>query len=687
MNYIKNINKYLFYLVFALVSTGIGYAQCSVNAGGNATTCGTEKTLSGAAEGGATNLSWTIVSKPAGATDPVIFNGTTLTPKVTGMNTPGNYKFRLSKKCDDGKTIATSEVTITSSGDVSSFSAGSDIVNVHATSGIVNLNGVIPEGFTGVWRAENIFEKVRFNRFNSNNATLSATNIGNPTFSLIKKANHDADPAYTLYLRITSKFNPNCWYEKSIIVRFIPNPEISIKNTSQCATTLQKNNVYVQYQDNSPKIGSFYDGTTGYPGLGTTITLNVIEQPVDGNLSISEFETGNVHFITNAVGLYRYTITLSNSIGSYTTPEYMIDITGVEPGAISFIDPVYPEQYMVYAGGGTGGEVLCNMVGSSTPVNINYSIAANDDPATINTTASVSNQYVPGGLVPTIESFGSGLAKRYFKVTPPVDGWRIGTYSISISTNKNGACPKGTTYYIHVSDGKRPNLSIEDVVVCYPGSGVVDATVFLPAAFQEVVDPTYMLGYSGKYEISLVSKPEESNIPSYDPYNTTRTLRSTQTVIHNLNMPGEYVFKVKAEGYIESVDWLLAEEYACSGTSRETTFKVTVSAQIGSNAGSNQNDVFCRARTVLVGNDPGAGQGKWTVESAPANMNPTFSDDTSPRAVVAGMDATGIYKFKWTIKTGDCESSSIVEVITDQDNCKAPKIITNPMVPTKTKRR
>ncbi|EPH13453.1 hypothetical protein HMPREF9713_00633 [Myroides odoratimimus CCUG 12700] len=685
MNYIQNINKYLYILVFTVITTAFSYAQ-SVNAGGSATTCGTTHTLSGSTEdGGTKGLTWSVVGKPTGATDPVISNPSILNPSVTGMNKPGVYTFRLTKV--NPTSTVYSEVKITSTGDVASFSAGSDITNIPASIGTVNLNGVIPEGFKGEWRAENNFEKIRFARINSNNATLSATNIANPTFSLTKKANHDTDPAYTLYFRITSMYNSNCWYEKSITVRFIPNPEINLKGYNACATTLQNNNVYVQYQDNSPKIGSFYNGTTGYPGLGTTITLNIIEQPAGGNLSLSAFETGSVHFVTNAVGLYRYTITISNSIKSYTTPELTIDIIGLEPGAINFKDSAYPEQYMLYAGGGSGGEVLCNMVGSLTPININYSLNTNDDPTTINTNVSVRSQDVPGGLVPTIESFGNGLTKRYFQVTPPVGGWKIGTYPVSISINRNGTCSKSVTYYIHVSDGKRPNLKVDDVVVCYPGSGVVDALVSLPSPFQEVIDPTYMKGYTGKYEISLVSKPEGSATPSYDPYNTTRSLKSTQTVIHNLNMPGEYVFKVKTEGYIESVDWLLAEDYACSGTSRETTFKVTVSAQVGSNAGSNQEDLFCRARTVLVGNNPGAGQGKWTVESAPIGMVLTFSDDTSPRTIVAGMEVTGSYKFKWTITTGDCESSSIVEVITDQDNCKAPKIITNPTTTNKTIRR
>ncbi|WP_286432046.1 hypothetical protein [Myroides marinus] len=680
------MNKYLFILVFTLVSTVIGYAQCSVNAGGKFTTCGTSYTLKGEVEGGATNINWTIVKKPNGATDPVISNTTILNPSVTGMNKPGDYTFRLSKKCDDNRVV-TSDVVITSTGDISSFSAGSDILTIPATTGTVQLNGVIPEGFTGKWRAVNIYELERFSRENSNNAEFNAIDITNPTFSLIKKADHDVDPAYRIYLKITSLYNPNCSYEKYIIVRFIPNPKVLFPQVIEsCVSSMDAINYYDPLIT-SPFFETFQKNAAGNPAFGTTVVLNTISTPVGGSIEYLNFDTRRFELKTTALGEYKFTFTIKNSTGEYTTPVLTYIKKGVKLKPISFLDSNYPEQHMVYAGGGSGGELLCNMVGSLTPVNINYSIDPNDDPITINSTASVDPRYVPGGVVPTIESFGAGLAKRYFKVIPPAGGWKIGTYVISMSYSSNGLCPSNTTYYIHVSDGNRPDLSIDDVVVCYPGSGIVDALVSLPPVFQQVIEPTYMLDYSGQYEISLISKPDGAAVPTYDSYNTTRSLKSNQTVIHNLNMPGEYIFKVRVAGYIESVDWLVKEEYECSGASRETTFKVIVSEQVGSNAGSNQDDLFCRARTVLVGNNPGAGQGKWTVESAPAGMVPTFSDDTNSRTIVAGLDMTGSYKFKWTIKTGDCISSSIVEVITDQDNCKKPLIITNPTTTNKTIKR
>ncbi|MFD0699984.1 hypothetical protein [Myroides pelagicus] len=683
----KNINNYFLSILFTLLSIGIGYGQCgSVNAGGSATTCGTEYTLAGSTEGDATGLMWSVVSVPTGATNPTISDPTVLNPLITGMNKPGYYKFRLTKTCAGGSTTF-SEVTITSTGDTSTFSAGSDITDVFATVGTVNLNGVIPEGFTGEWKAENIYEWKRFARKNSNNATLSNPNIANPTFSLIKKADHDADPAYTLTLKITSVYNSNCSYVKTIIVRFIPNPQIQLSNIEVCANTVLDNMVYVSYVANSPRIGSEYPETTGHPSSGTTITLNVISEPIGGNLSLVKLETGNVHFKTNALGLYRYTISVSNLQENYTTPEYTINITGLSPSYLNFVDPMHPNQHNGYSYGGSAGMVVCGYEGKDTPIDVFFSINEKDDPLTTTTTASIhTGNYPPGGEAPILAITGDGQRKRILKVTPPLGGWRVGTYAISFST-QNGSCTIGNTYFIHVSDGNRPDLSIEDVVVCYPGSGIVDATVVLPPVYQEVINPNYLAGnYDGEYVFSVVSKPANSSTPIYEN-RSNRSIKSTSTIISNLDKPGEYVFKVKAQGYIPLVDWVLEEEYACSGASRETTFKIIVSEQVGSNAGSDQPDVFCRERIVLVGNDPGAGTGKWTVESAPLGTNISFSDDTSPRAVVAGLDKTGSYKFRWTITTGSCQSSSIVEVVTNQDNCKAPFLITNPMMPGKTKKR
>lgn len=687
MDYVKNISKYLIYFVFALVSTVIGYGQCTVNAGGNAVTCGTEYTLKGAIDDSATNINWAVVSKPSGANDPVISGINTLVPKVTGMDKPGDYKFRLSAVCGEGKIIS-SEVVITSTGDVSIFSAGTDITTIPATVGTVNLNGVIPDGFTGEWRAENLYE-LRYGRVSDENSMFEDKNSSTTTFSLIKKANHSKDPAYRLTLKIISIYNSNCYYEKSIIVRFIPNPKIEIKSliSEQCGNKVGEENVYLIFSDNSPMLASNGEYVSAYPEFGTTVTLNSISVPVNGSINFLYLDEDRLYITINEIGEYKFTLTISNSTGEYTTPLITYKKSGISPKGVVFTDPNHPEQKEPYSHDTSGGEVKCNFVGQTIPITIYFEQNQNDDFKNLTNEFYVTVSPEGDGWTPNFVLNGQGQKKRSVTLNAPVGGWKVGTYAIMIISSDIGGCNSRSDYFIHISDGNRSSLDIENLVVCYPGSGIVDATIKLPEVYQGVIDSSYLVEYSGDYAFDLISKPEGAEEPIYESF-SLRTLRHTSTIISNLSKPGEYVFKARVKSRLELRDWMLEQEFACSGASRETIFKITVSEQVGANAGSDQKDVYCRKKTVLVGNNPGdIATGKWTVESAPVGATPSFNDDSSPRVVVAGLDKTGSYKFKWTIVTGDCISSSIVEVITDQDNCKMPKIITNPMLPNKTKRR
>src|SRR5690606_23253769 len=196
---ISKITKGSMMLLVLLFTIGVSHvyaqANCSVNAGGNVTICGTTHTLAGSA-GGNTNgaPTWTIVSKPAGAPDPVISDINSYTPDVTDLDFPGTYVFEISQPCGTG--TVTSQVTITAPGSVATHTAGPDITNASAVTGTVTLNGVIPPGYTGQWTAINIYNQQRLSQTNSQNATFSDPTSETTTFSLINKANHDVDPAY-----------------------------------------------------------------------------------------------------------------------------------------------------------------------------------------------------------------------------------------------------------------------------------------------------------------------------------------------------------------------------------------------------------------------------------------------------------------------------------------------------------
>ena len=82
------------------------------------------------------------------------------------------------------------------------------------------------------------------------------------------------------------------------------------------------------------------------------------------------------------------------------------------------------------------------------------------------------------------------------------------------------------------------------------------------------------------------------------------------------------------------------------------------------NAGPDQ--VLCNANTstILNGNIPASGIGKWRFISGPSAV--TFADNSLPNAIVSGLQI-GTYRFEWAISNGVCaNSTSTVTVKVDQ---------------------
>lgn len=651
----------LFFIFLIMGNMMILAQNCNINAGANAVICGTSTNLSGS-PGGSTsgNPLWTLVSKPSGAPDPVIATPTGYNTSVTGMTYPGNYVFQIAQTCTTG--TATSQVTITAPGDVSSFTAGPDITNVSAITGTATLNAVIPAGYTASWTYYNIYNKEYYNQVTTTNATMSDTTTATPTLTLTKKANHDIDPAYRAVLRITSINNPNCWYEDDAIVRFIPNPQISVPaTTSRCYPSTDANR-YINLSATSPMFATNTTNSSGNPAFGTTITINAISQPAGGNISFLRLENNLLFFNgVNVTGTYVFTMTITNANGTYTTPQITYNYNGTDPKLVSFLDASYPEQMQYYYATGSGGSVYCNMAGTTTPITIYFKIDP-ADPATLTTTVTNSGIAPPGGN-PTLVLNGAGTMNRNIVVTPPAGGWRVGTYVVNLSS-KNGSCGNSQNYFIHISDGNRPNVTVPNTTICYTGSGVVTATIPLPAVYQGIVNTSYLQGFSGRYDFTLISKPAGAANPVYEA-NNLRTFTNTSTTISNLDKQGEYVFKIKAVPNAGGVDpGFIDKEYACSGTSPEGTFSIFVSPQVNANAGSNQILEIGATQVSLNGNNPGAAStGAWTLVSKPAGApDPTIVNPSLYNTNVTGLTSSGTYTFRWTITTGTCTSFSDLTV-------------------------
>ncbi|MCQ9634233.1 hypothetical protein MP477_04610 [Chryseobacterium sp. WG23] len=651
----------VFFFIFLIMGNMMILAQsCNINAGANTVICGTSANLSGS-PGGSTlgNPLWTLVSKPSGAPDPVIVTPSGYNTNVTGMTSPGNYVFQIAQNCTTG--TAASQVTITAPGAVSTFTAGPDITNVSASTGTATLNAVIPAGYTASWTYYNIYNNEYYGQNTTTNATMSNATTASPTLTLIKKANHDIDPAYRAVLRITSVNNPNCWYEDDAIVRFIPNPQISLPATHNRCYSSTETNRYISLSGTSPMFASNTTNSSGNPAFGTTVTLNVISQPAGGNISFYQIRNNSVYFNgVSVTGSYVFTMTITNANGTYTTPQITYNYNGTDPKLVSFIDSSYPEQMMVYSSGGSGGAVYCNMAGKTTPITFYFKIDPSNQ-ASITTTVSNSGITPPGGN-PTLVLNGAGTMNRNVIVTPPSGGWRAGTYVVGLSTG-DGLCKTSQSYYIHISDGNRPNVSVPNTTICYSGSGVVTATVPLPAVYQGAVNSSYLQGFSGRYDFTLVSKPAGAANPVYEAGNL-RTFTNTSTTISNLDKQGEYVFKIKAVPSAGGVDSrFLDKEYACSGTSLEGTFSIFVSAQVGANAGSAQT-LIGAAQTSFNANNPGvAATGAWTLLTKPVGAtDPVIVTPSAYNTNVTGFNSPGTYTFRWTVTTGTCTSTSDLTV-------------------------
>ncbi|MCE7044348.1 hypothetical protein [Dyadobacter sp. CY312] len=652
-------STFIFALFLTLLMPSFLSAQdCNVNAGGNALVCGSSTTLVGGVQNNAGSgpPTWTFVSGPA---TPTIVSPNTFTTDVTGMTVDGAYVFQLSHACGTG--TATNQVTITARAKPASFTAGADVTGICATVGTTPLAGVIPAGFTGQWRSVNIFSRNRFSTTVSTNSEFSSTTSATPTFSLTNKANHQIDPAYWAILRITSA-DGLCSYEDTTVVRFVPNPIIVPPATKTVCRNPVDTDHFIDLQAASPTFNTDLLGSAGTAANGTVVELVDISQPAGGSISFNRISDARRVYLNgmNVDGVYRFKLKVTNSCGTHTTPEIVFTYTGTQPRPVSYQVAGHPEQMFVYAGNLTGGELHCSSkVGSTTPETFYFNIDPLDNAANVTTSVTSSGVNPPGGAPALIVVSGAGTANRVATVTPPAGGWQVGTYRFTVNSSFSGTCGRNQFYYIHVSDSSRPNVAVADQSVCYPGTGAISANIPLPAVYQGVVNSSYFQDFSGAYNFTVVSKPNGSANPTYGTANE-RSITSTSTTIGNLTTAGDYVFRITAAPVPGFVGAFLDQEYACSGTSLTSTFTIHVENLVNANAGSDVTGAC--PNTTLLGNNPGASTGTWTLVSSPAGSTPSIANPAAANTSVTNMNVEGVYRFRWSIVSplGGCNSTDEV---------------------------
>lgn len=652
-------------------STTVSGQNCTANAGGAQVICGSSATLKGSVGGstGTGGATWTFISGPD---TPVIDNPSSLETNVSGMTKDGRYTFQLSYPCAQG--TSTSTVVITAHPRPATFTAGSDVINSCATVGSAPLSGVIPQGFSGAWRTVNIFSLNRFGTTVSTNSSLDNPTSATPTLSLINKSNHEIDPAYYAILKITST-DGLCSYEDTTVVRFAPNPQINVPITvSRCMPN--GGEAYFDLRS-PPYFSTAITGSAGTTQNGVSIVLNVVSQPAGANIAFNRLETARVYVSGMSVtGTYIFTLTVNTACGSFTTPQITYNFQGFSPHQVNFQPPGHtaPEQLVNYAASGSGGEAHCGVANTGTPESFYFSIDPSDPPNTITTVAS--SGIVPGGVAPAVVVTGSGTMNRVAVVTPPAGGWQIGTYRFTVTTrNSDGGCGITQNYYIHVSDGNRPDVAVSNAVICREGNNPASVAIQLPAIYKGVVNASYFQDFIGYYNFRILSKPQGAADPSFQTSNL-RTLTSSSTVISNFTSPGDYTFEIRPYNGA-GVGPFIEQEYACSGKSIVGTFSVHVEDKVNSNAGADQSST-CPGRISLQGDDAGTGTGTWTLVSAPSGSVPVIVAKNSPSSQVSGINNPGVYVFRWTIVSASGFCSSVDETSYTVTNKPTLGAITQP---------
>jgi gliding motility-associated-like protein len=658
----------LLFLLFLGTQEKVSAQNCTANAGGNIKICGDQATLTGAATG---NLaaggvpSWIFLSGPGGII-PTIVSPNTFNTNITGMTVNGDYTFQLNFPCSDGG-ISSSQVVVTAHPRPASFTAGAALTTgICATTGTVNLaDAVIPAGYTGHWTAASLANP---GFYLDKNSQFSNPDIQNPDFSLIKKGNHDYDPAYKLTLTITSA-DGLCTYTADRIVKFCPNGQLNLRDMTICRNGGDPTTYFDLGDNDGPLFNTEPIDAAGHSSNGTTVLLTVNSQPAGANMQLIKFDRSRISFSGATLpGVYNFTFTITTCCGTFNST-MNLTVSGTRPSTANFEVPGHTaEQFVQYNFGGSAGEAHCSSkAGTFTPETFYFDLNATDDFANINSIVTSAGILPPGASMPIVTVTGTGLQSRTVTVDPGASGWKVGTYKFNINLQPTiGTCTVTNTYYIHISDGARQPVQVNDSSVCYPGAGTVSANIALPPVYQGIVNSSYFQEFTGRYVLTVISKPAGS-LPVTLPSDVNLRITNTNATISNLSLPGDYKFRLSAQSGGSGPGEFLDNEYTCSGGIQSSDeFTIHVDANINSNAGSDQT-FQCSSDVALQGNSVGStgSTGLWTVVSVPSGaVTPILVDPTQNLARVRGFDTIGTYVFRWTITSANsgCLSSDDVSI-------------------------
>ncbi|WP_353718761.1 T9SS type A sorting domain-containing protein [Dyadobacter sp. 676] len=578
------------------------FAQnCTVNAGADKSICTTTVSLSDANRNGvfSEDPTWTVVSAPAGGTA-AFSNANSLTPTVN-MNGNGTFVFRITQACGNG--VVSDDVAVTTY--FAPFFPSIQPVSACGSSSTLNVTGPLPSGFTGQWSgpSEVIITPTGPNTANVTLADPTAYRCGRQT---------------SLTWTVTS---PNgCTRTAFANVSWLPSAaDIELQTTlsvPDCQSV-----AFIPYVDGS----CFY-------GSGTTETISNVVYPAgySGPGLRAGFNGGKLIAGFTTAGTYTFRFTID--VGSCGSKSF--DMTVTKTGGTAPVGGVTV----------SGGEPIICL--NSDPATITSAFTLSDPTLLMNSNWSNWIMLPSGSGTPTISISGAGTSTRPITINRPAGGWKAGQYLVRLgyanADDVNGTCKGEVDFRFFMMPATWTNFDVPDVTICtQPGSPIASY------AYPINTVPNVLAGLG-----PLTMSPGNWNIRGIGADSGIfRNPSADLPLINFSNLSvGVHTFRIVPASITNS---LLYRMYQCAGSNFSDTFSITVVANSGATAGTD-NTVSCIDNQSLAGNVYAAPMvGTWSVVSSPpGNYTLGFSDIHDPSAVVTGTGGApaGSYTFRWTVQ-------------------------------------
>jgi PKD repeat protein len=215
-----------------------------------------------------------------------------------------------------------------------------------------------------------------------------------------------------------------------------------------------------------------------------------------------------------------------------------------------------------------------------------------------------------------------------------------GVYIFKWTISSVGACP-GTEDQVTITVTPKPVVDpVANKTICHSNSTGIVLTSNIPTRFTwtSVPSSTDITGSTnGTGSTSLIGGKNSFTI--------------NEALLNNSFLPGTVTYTIRSYS---------ADD--CEGT--PTTVTITVDPAVTvANAGGDER--ICDTETYQVkGNKANVGTGKWELVSASLG-SPQITDDTNFESTVTGLQANGVYVFKWIISpTGACPGTESQVTIT-----------------------